>query len=1059
MRRRGIPAFSVLLIMAVAAIVGIASIPMLNVRYAPSVAGRSISVSYSWPGASERIMESEVTSKIEGVLSGMRNSTAISSVSGKGSGSVTLGFRKGTDMAAVRFEVASRIRNMYSSLPEGVSYPDISMDTRGSGSQTAISYVLKSPLPSKEIEKFVSERLLTPLSSVDGVDRVSFWGATPFELEVLFDSRRASAAGITATEIADAFNTNFSTEMLGLVRTDDGMVSLKLSCMSSSDIGRIPVKSVDGRIICLRDLAQWRYKESVPTSYFRLNGLNTLTLAVEAASGTNLLTVVGDVREKMEELQEGFPQEITASVSYDSSEYISGELDKLYFRTLLCILILLVFVYLVNRSWRYLFIISTTLAVNILVAIVIYNLSGLSIHIYTLAGITVSLGIIIDTSIVMVDHYSYYRDRSVFPALLGATATTIGALCVVMLLPEEDKKNLADFSLVIIINLAVALVTAWLFIPSLLDRFPVRKSKYSMSFSRRRRVIKWNRLYIRYISWGQRHRWVFVTALVAGFGIPLCVLPSKVAENRPEDQWNFWQRTYNAIMGWRPYADNRNTVDKIAGTSFAMFYKAMGKGNFYREPGRDVLYVAAGMPEGCTVAQLNDVVCSMENYLSQFPQIETFTTNIWSYDNARIDISFRPEYENTSFPAELKAQVMAMASNFGGATWRVWGINDSYFNNNIFSGSLDCHITISGYNYDELINYAEILKDSLRQHNRISNPVLMSGGRYNAARTEFNLNYDFEKIAALEMNPYRYYSALYSILYKQRMRNIMIDGEATPVVLRSSMADSFDLWNIQNSFITVDGRKIKLSEIGSIEKRRTGLPIRRINQSYEISIGYNVVGSYKYATALTNDLIDYMNEEVLPVGYRAAKHGHQWDISKQLKYTRLLFLIVAIIYVMCAMTFESLRYPFAIILMIPVSFIGAFLVFGTFDFPFDQGGFAAFVMLSGIVVNAGIYIINQFQSIRSANMNRRRHLSGNPYDKSVNTCIICEYVKSYNHKINPTMLTIISTILGLIPFLFDGPEEVFWFSFAIGTIGGMIYSVIALVFFLPVFCFKCTGRK
>ena len=1065
-RRRGIPAFSVLLIMAVAAIVGIASVPMLNVQYAPTVTGRSIGVSFSWNGASERIMEAEVTSKIEGVLSGMKNCTSISSVSNKGSGQVTLEFRKGTDMAAARFEVASRIRNMYASLPEEVSYPDISLDTRGTGGSTAISYVLKSSLPSMEIEKFVSERLLTPLSSIDGVDKVAFWGATPFELEVEFDSRLASAAGVTALEIADAFNSYFNTEMLGMVRSGDGLINLKLRNMTSSDLGSIPVKSSGGHVIWLRDLAQWRYKESQPTSYFRLNGLNTLTLSVSAAPSTNLLTVVGAVKDRMAELQENFPQEITASVSYDSSEYISGELDKLYFRTLLCILILLVFVYLVNRSWRYLLIISTTLAVNILVAIVIYNLAGLSIHIYTLAGITVSLGIIIDTSIVMVDHYSYYRNRSVFPALLGATATTIGALCVVMLLPEEDKKNLADFSLVIMINLSVALVTSYLFIPSLLDRFPIKRSSYSLSVRRRRRVVKWNRLYSGYIDWGQRHRWVFVAVLVAGFGIPLCVLPAKVAEDKPQEQWNFWERTYNSIMGWRPYADNKNTVDKVVGTSFAMFHKAMNKGNFYREPGRDVLYVNAGMPEGCTVGQLNDVVTSMENYLSQFDQIESFTTNIYSYDNAMIEVRFKPEFEKTSFPAELKAQVMAMASNFGGATWRVWGINDSYFNNTVTTSSKSNRITLTGYNYDDLIGYAEVLVDKLSGNRRVSEPEIMSGGWSGFAGNEFNIGYDFEKMAAVGLSPYRYYSVLYSMLYDQGMRDIMINGEMTSTVLRSSQAESFDLWNVQNSQVSVDSLKVKLSEIGSIEKKRTGLSIYRHNQSYEVTVGYDFIGSYELSKSLTETTVKYMNEEVLPVGYKAEVPGYWWGTGKQIQYAWLLLLIIAIIYVMCAMTFESLRLPFAVILMIPVSFIGVFLVFGAFDFPFDQGGFAAFVMLSGIVVNAGIYLINQFQDIRSSA--RRRRMRSLGYDASCKDVqdssgrfAVRQYVKAYNHKINPTMLTIISTILGLIPFLFDGPEEVFWFAFATGTIGGMAFSVLALILYLPVFCFrvKRPGRK
>ena len=139
----------------------------------------------------------------------------------------------------------------------------------------------------------------------------------------------------------------------------------------------------------------------------------------------NLLTVTEDVRETMLELQRGFPEEITAGIAYDSAEYVSGELDKIYLRTGLCILILLLFVFVVSRSWRYMLIIVLTLAVNLLIALAIYAFAGISIHIYTLAGITVSLGIVIDTSIVMIDHYAHSRDRKAFPSLCAAAATKI----------------------------------------------------------------------------------------------------------------------------------------------------------------------------------------------------------------------------------------------------------------------------------------------------------------------------------------------------------------------------------------------------------------------------------------------------------------------------------------------------------------------------------------------------------------------------------------------------------------------------------------------------------
>ena len=821
-----IPPFTVLLLMAVLAVAGIAGMPLLNVQYAPAPSDRSITVSYSWSDASERIMEAEVTSRLEGVLTGIRNCSSVSSVSDRGSGSVTLKFQKGTDMAAARFEVASRIRNVYASLPDGVSYPSISLGTRGVGSRTALTYVFKSSLPSLEIERYVTGHVTVPLSSVDGVDRVSFWGATPFELEIIFDTDAAESCGITADMVSSAFRSWFSVDMLGMADFGAGTMSVKLACRTSDDIGDIPVGNMDGRIVHLRDIASWRHKESVPSSYFRMNGLNTVMLSVETAPETNFLTTVSAVKRKMAELRQSFPKEITASVSYDSTEYISSELDKIYFRTLLCLLILLVFVYLTNRSLKYLFVISTTLAVNIFVAVLFYNIFALPVHIYTLAGITVSLGIIIDSSIMMADHYSYYRNRTVFSGLLGATATTIGALCIILLLPEKDKANLEDFSKVIMINLSVSLLTAWFFVPSLLDRFPVRRNDWLRPVRSRRRIIGWNRFYEAYIRRGLRFRWAYLLALAAVFGV------------------TFW-----------------------------MFWKVLDRSDYYREPGRDILYVQAGMPEGCSVAQLNDVVRSMENYLSLFDEIETFITRIYSYDDATIEISFKPEYENTYFPAELKSKVTGMASNFGGATWRVWGVNDSYFNNDVVSEYKSNRITLKGYSYDELQVYADTLMNILRQNRRVSAPEMMTG-TWNVARNEFDLEYDFAMMTAIGVDPYDYYSRLRSILYTTDLGYVPASDGMVRAVMKSSMTDSFDLWHVLNAQVEVDSVKVKLSEMGSVEKRRTGFPIRRYNQSYEITVGFDFIGSYELSKKYIDNTVRYFNEELLPVGYKASSPSY-----------------------------------------------------------------------------------------------------------------------------------------------------------------------------------------
>ena len=245
--------------------------------------------------------------------------------------------------------------------------------------------------------------------------------------------------------------------------------------------------------------------------------------------------------------------------------------------------------------------------------------------------------------------------------------------------------------------------------------------------------------------------------------------------------------------------------------------------------------------------------------------------------------------------------------------------------------------------------------------------------------------------------------------------------------LVSSAKDALDLWHIDNSAVSVDdARKMKLSEVGSISKDRTGLPIRKEDQSYAISVRFNFIGSYQLSSKLIDETVDWMNGEVLPIGFRADNGRSGWFYNAKQKYTWLILLVIAIIFVICAIHFNSLRLPLAIILMIPLSFVGLFLAFGLSDFTFDKGGFAAFVMLCGITVNAGIYLISEWLAEGS-------------------------YLRAFGHKIQPISLTILSTVLGLIPFLFDGPSEVFWFAFAIGTIAGLLFSVLALLFYLPVF--------
>ena len=174
----------------------------------------------------------------------------------------------------------------------------------------------------------------------------------------------------------------------------------------------------------------------------------------------------------------------------------------------------------------------------------------------------------------------------------------------------------------------------------------------------------------------------------------------------------------------------------------------------------------------------------------------------------------------------------------------------------------------------------------------------------------------------------------------------------------------------------------------------------------------------------------------LPLGYKIFEQKYRrWNKKEKTQYY-YLFIVIGIIFFICSILLESLKQPFAIISMIPISFIGVFLTFYFFDFNFDQGGYAAFILLCGISVYSALYIINDFNNLKKEYPNR-------------NVRIL--YFKAFNYKIIPITLTIVSTIVGLIPFVWNGQNEAFWFSFAVGSIGGLIFSLIGIFFYLPLF--------
>ncbi|HMN89257.1 MAG TPA: efflux RND transporter permease subunit, partial [Saprospiraceae bacterium] len=492
--------FSTLMSFAVLTLVGLGLSSQLSLRFLPVTQAPSISVRYNWSDASSEVLEQDVTVLLEGAFSLVKGVRKIYSISGNGTGNIRLDFDKDAPLDYIRFEVASKIRQLYPNLPVGVSYPvvQVNQPEEQQEERPLLVYSLSGNESPTLLYRYAVERLNPQLALMAGVRSIEVNGGNEQEWLITYDAQQLATLQLDVALLTEALRQHFKSEALGIVRTDDYNIFIQLRQRNHDkeptpdEWRQIALTTLQGRVIYLGDVARVQLAERPPRQYYRINGQNSIRLIFYPERYVNTLQLAADVKQRIiNDVIPMLPNTYRLHLEDDATVYLVEELQKIRWRTLLSLSILLIFILLVYRSWRYLTVVVCSLAANLGLAFIFYYIFQVDIHLYALAGITVSFGMVIDNTIVMAHHIRTQGNMRVFPALLAATLTTISALVIVFFLPELWKANLLDFAKVIMINLGVSLFIALLLVPALLKNITIQTgSHHALSYSIRRRLAR-----------------------------------------------------------------------------------------------------------------------------------------------------------------------------------------------------------------------------------------------------------------------------------------------------------------------------------------------------------------------------------------------------------------------------------------------------------------------------------------------------------------------------------------------------------------------------------------
>lgn len=1051
--------FSIILVFFCLTLAGLALMPFLPIKLAPSQTLPEMSINFNLSGAASRVVELEATSKLEAMLARIKGVENIRSTSGNGWGRISIRFNKHTDIDIARFEVSTVIRQTWPSLPEGVSYPTISVSQSDeNASRSFLTYTVNAPASPIVIQLYTENNIKPKLAQIPGINHIDVSGAMPMEWRLEYDYKQLETLGITVQDIQSAIQSSYNKEFMGTAMIDSS-TWIRLSLMPNEgnaekfDPAKIIVENIEGKQISLDKLVTVVHSEQEARSYYRINGLNSIYLSIIAEESANQLDLSKKIKEKLKEIESLFPAGYEVHLGYDATEYIQNELDKVWFRSSLTLIILLLFVLVIYRSLKYLLMISVSLFMNIAVALIFYYFGGLEIQLYSLAGITISLTLVIDNTIVMSDQIIRRHNMKAFLAILTATVTSIASLTIIFFMDEKIRMNLQDFALVIIINLSVSMFVALFLVPALIDKLKMGKRKGSnifgfirkrqkpikrrISFAMRRKIA-FRRFYSGFCRFTWRWRVPVCIFIILAFGLPVFLLPDKIEDDGKAAD------IYNKTLGSSFYKEKMKPhVDAWLGGTLRLFAQKVFEGSYFADREETTLYVTASLPNGSTIQQMNNLIQRMESYVSQFPEIRQFQTTINNANQATITIMFTKESERSGFPYMLQSNLIGKALELGGGSWGVYGLGDG-FSNNVRESAGNYRVLMYGFNYDELWNLAEEFKSQMLEYPRIGDVIINSEfSWFKDDYQEFVLDLNKERLAQENIQPIQLFASMLP-MFGQEINAGYLSAEygMERMVLHSRQSKEYDIWSMENIPGKIEqDKEYKLMKLAELQKTQAPQNIVKENQQYRLCLQYEYIGSAEQGRrVMERNIEEFQNK--LPIGYAVERASQYWSWGSDNKQYALLLLIFVIIYFMCSILFNSLKQPFAVIFVIPISFIGIFLTFYLFKLQFDQGGFAAFVLLCGLAVNANIYVLNEYNNIR-----QRWKLSP-----------LKAYIKAWDAKVSPIFLTVVSTVLGFIPFMV-GHREAFWFPLAAGIIGGLVVSLFGTFCFLPLFMGVAKNNK
>jgi multidrug efflux pump len=1003
--RRPVLALVVSLVILIA---GLQAISSLNVRQYPRSDIASVTVTTIYVGASADLVRGFITTPLERAIAAADGIDYLQSQSSQGVSTITARLKLNYDSNKALSEISSKVNQVRGDLPPEAEIPVINIESADSRFAACYLSFTSNILQANEITDYLSRIVQPRLTALGGVQRADILGGRTFAMRVWLKPEQMAALNVSPAQVRKALGNNNFLSALG--STKGALVQVDLTANTDlhtvEDFKNLVVRQTGGTLVRLGDIADVVLGAEDYNAEVRFSGQRAVFMGIFVLPNANAIDVVKRVRTEMEQIQRELPTGMEGRIAYDGTAYINTAIKDVFHTLMETLLIVMIVIYLFLGSWRSVIIPIVAIPISLIGAVFLMQIFGFSVNLLTLLAIVLSVGLVVDDAIVVVENVERHLREGLTPlnaALLGAReligpivamTVTLAAVYVPIGIQGGLTGTLfREFAFTLAGAVAISGVVA-------LTLSPVMTAKFLRA--------------------GDEER---------GFA-------GKV--NHAFDRLRDWYgRKLDATLRMRPAVYTAWIGLTIIAAIMFLLMPMFAAKELAPTEDQGVIFGIMTAPANSTIEQTSGFADAAGKVFASFPQSE-FTFQLTFPGSGFSGMVLKPWDQRKETAFELLPEVQAKLGTIPGI--EMFPVMPPALPG---GGSFPVEIVLlSTEEPERMLEFAKQIQAKAMQSGAFFFPPIIDT-KIDQPQAEVVLDHD--KVAALGLNLQDVGADLSAMFGGNFVNRFNISGRAYKVIPQIKRAERLNPDQLSDVYVTgPNGKLIPLSTVATIREKTVPRSLNRLQQLNAVTIS----GASRLPLDQALKLLEAEAARILPKGYTVDYTGE----SRQLrvegdKFLPAFGLAVTLIFLVLAAQFNSFRDPFIILLgSVPLALFGAMI------FMFEKSGNpnlkfftnawttsfniysqVGLVTLVGLISKNGILIVEFANKLQLTGLGK-----------------VAAVAEAARVRLRPILMTTIATVAGHMPLVFvTGAGAKARNSIGLVLVGGMTIGTIFTLFIVP----------